>query len=658
MKKEIIKQLELENGKIPTKLAVEWITRNERILIDSPPNSGKTTSILNAFEKLSDKTKDEFFILTTPTRFIGSQSYQKHANSSLLVQGGNNHLKTEITHHLAEGNRIFICTYDKLPFLIETLKAERPAMIYHLVIDEFHRLILDYKTDFRYQTISNMYSIQKTAKSMIALSGTTSEIPKGEFTTIITVEKPDSPHFKNLVAVSYPLELDAVNAIVNYVLTRLPQHKLLIYCQSIDVNEQVALLLNKLNIKTAVIDSEKKKMPAYKTIEDKRLYPENYDVILATSVIAEGVSLENVSNGLFETVVVVNHNSRLFNLTTVEQMSHRFRQQFEQFTILYQKCEVDEEIHNTQKIYDLLLNTTTHLVTLLNADIGYFHPETLSILEQNNFLTIENNQLKVDKFSICNKLITVKEYAYERKRNSFICDVASLFTHNELTYLSYDWTDTYNHLLEVSEEELKSIPLQQRLSPEKYKELTTKIDSGDKIHTKSILTKPEAKALHKIGPYIAYDEFLKIVPPLDSTQKVNLLDTKLDGFVQLLLWDVTKQVLPTKVAIQKLEQHCNVTLSKDKYNETLNKICSELKFTNYYDLNQTVKKHFILEFKSKKIARYRTIKQLTPTNLATFSNLELHELYNLLKMLIQKKYTKNKTALLVQLEIAFFASAA
>lgn len=71
---------------------------------------------------------------------------------------------------------------------------------------------------------------------------------------------------------------------------------------------------------------EKKEMPAYKTIEDKRLYPENYEVILATSVIAEGVSLENVSNDLFETVVVVNHISRLFNLTTVEQMSHRFRQ--------------------------------------------------------------------------------------------------------------------------------------------------------------------------------------------------------------------------------------------------------------------------------------------------------------------------------------------
>lgn len=487
MKKEIIKQTELEKGKIPTKLAVEWITRNERILIDSPPNSGKTTSILNAFEKLSDETKDEFFILTTPTRFIGSQSYQKHAESSLLVQGGNNHLKMEISHHLAEGNRIFICTYDKLPFLIETLTTERPEMIYHLVIDEFHRLILDYKTDFRYQTISNMYSIQKTAKSMIALSGTTSEIPKDEFTTIITVEKPDSPHFNNLVAVSYPLELDAVNAIVNYVLTRLPQHKLLIYCQSIDVNEQVALLLNKLNIKTAVIDSEKKEMPAYKTIEDKRLYPENYEVILATSVIAEGVSLENVSNDLFETVVVANHNSRLFNLTTVEQMSHRFRQQFEQFTILYQKCEVDEEIHNTQKIYDLLLNTTTHLVALLNEDIGYFHLETLSILEQNNFLTIENNLLQVDKFAICNKLITVKEYAYERKRNAFICDVANLFSHNELAYLSFDWTDTYNHLLEVTEEELKFIPLPQRLSPEKYKELTTKIDNGDKIRTKSIL---------------------------------------------------------------------------------------------------------------------------------------------------------------------------
>lgn len=160
-----------------------------------------------------------------------------------------------------------------------------------------------------------------------------------------------------------------------------------------------------------------------------------------------------------------------------------------------------------------------------------------------------------------------------------------------------------------------------------------------------------------IGPYIAYEVFLKIVPSLDSTQKVNQLKTKLDGFIQLLLWDVTKQVLPTKVAIQKLEQYCNVALSKDEYNKILNTISSELEFTNYNDLNQTVKKYFHVEL-SKKIARYRIIKKLTPYNLANFGNLELHELHDILKMFIQKKYTKNKTALLFQLETVFFTSAA
>jgi len=63
-----------------------------------------------------------------------------------------------------------------------------------------------------------------------------------------------------------------------------------------------------------------------------------------------------------------------------------------------------------------------------------------------------------------------------------------------------------------------------------------------------------------------------------------------------------------------------------------------------------VKKYFHVEFKSTKVARYRIINKLTPDNLANFSNLELHELYDILKIFIQKKYTKNKTALLVQLE--------
>lgn len=116
------------------------------------------------------------------------------------------------------------------------------------------------------------------------------------------------------------------------------------------------------------------------------------------------------------------------------------------------------------------------------------------------------------------------------------------------------------------------------------------------------------------------------------------------------MWDVTKQVVPTKVAIQKLEQYCNVSLSKDEYNKIINTISSELEFTNYNDLNQTVKKYFHVEFKSKKAARYRIINKLTPDNLANFGNLELHELHDILKMFIQKKYTKNKTALLVQLE--------
>lgn len=104
---------------IPVDVAVELLQRNQKLLVDSPTNSGKTTAFIDAFKQLANED-NHYYIFTAPTTALTEQIAKEHNLPSII--GGKKNLKHNVVSHALKGQKIFVSVYDKTTDLVGYLK--------------------------------------------------------------------------------------------------------------------------------------------------------------------------------------------------------------------------------------------------------------------------------------------------------------------------------------------------------------------------------------------------------------------------------------------------------------------------------------------------------------------------------------------------------
>lgn len=319
---------------IPVDVAKEIVTSEQRILVDSPTGSGKTTAFLDAFKALESRTQ-HFYIFAMPTIALTLQNAHRH--NITAIKGQTRDLFKVIYKDVKNGGRAFISTYDMVPVLIDFLRTiENRNITFSLVVDEIHKFVMDYDTNYRHEAIGKLYEISQKAKTFVGLSGTIDDIYKEEFDKVVRIDNGQaaSPCI-DFAVYTYEKRKNALPELAQLIETWTAHRRLLIYIQSKKKIDQLRQTLRRKGIKVRTINANSKSNRTYKQLIEHETIDDDVQVILTTSVIADGV---NIQNGLeWEVIAVCNEFSNLFNYSSIKQISNRLRNPYRRFSIFMQK---------------------------------------------------------------------------------------------------------------------------------------------------------------------------------------------------------------------------------------------------------------------------------------------------------------------------------
>jgi hypothetical protein len=413
--KEVIKV----KGFIPSEVAKDLIERNQRILVDSPTGSGKTTSFLNAFKELSS-TKKHFYIFATPTIALTEQNAISHKVRA--IKGRTKNLFKIVNQDIRNGKRVFISTYDMTPILIEFLQElTKGKMSFTLVVDELHKFVTDYDVNYRFDAIQKLYEVSKKAKSFIGLSGTIDDIYKNEFEKVVKIDngKPQSP-CQEFAVYTYEKKDQALIELAKLVEVWTSKRKLLIYIQSLKKIEQLRDVLRRKGIKVRTVNANSKSNRTYKQLVETSQIDDDVEVLLTTSVIADGVNIKNSLE--WEVIAVCNEFSNLFNYSSVKQISNRLRNTYRRFSIFMQEPKNDRtEPFRLESAYQYRLGIANNIVKEIGEhpyfDLRLFQSSTI---ERRYGIHLGLEGLEIDTLFLRHAVSKEQERYFSGCRYSFI----------------------------------------------------------------------------------------------------------------------------------------------------------------------------------------------------------------------------------------------
>ncbi|MFJ7371423.1 DEAD/DEAH box helicase [Lysinibacillus sp. NPDC098008] len=558
MKTQFVSMKELQNGKITTQLATRWIKRKQHLLINSQTGSGKTTSLMNAVLNLADPNTSEFYIFTAPTINLCEQVFKDHPNGTLLLTGKVKNKTELIEQHINQGYRVFICTYDQATNLISSLKSFDKETRYNLIIDEYHRLITDYNEDFRKQTMKQLFKVQKKAKSLIGLSGTPQLVLVDDFNYVIEVERTNKKLFEEFAFISFSKELSFKECLLEYIDKRVSEgYKILLYLQSVRINEQIVAKLRENGISAINIDSTStKENEGYKSIINNSFLPENYDVILTTSLLAEGISINKRENEKVEVVVLAHQYSKFFNPFVIEQISHRIRQPYDRFSIFsenpddFNKPDIKPNLrlYNYKKAFEEQKQSALKSKYNLTNTNGYkkITNDIIAQCEKNAYLEVNEDIINIDELEILYTIHRQLELHYQKNRHAFLAALKKQFPLNSLLVENFELTTSQNDDLN-DEKEIHKEALCKRFRLEDFNALRKESRRINLQLKKLNLTSKERKMIKALCPYTPTYELLIEIVQKSTPTSVNQLVAALNGFLEInLLKKLKKENFTTK----------------------------------------------------------------------------------------------------------------
>lgn len=336
-------------------IAKELIERKQKLIVDSPTGSRKTSSFMAAFQELASE-EYSYYIFTAPTIILSEQIAKKY-NVPCLT-GETTNAFHSVTTAAVKGERVFISTYDKVSELVSFLSigidynGNKPEFV--IAIDEIHEFIGSY--GYRFRAIDKLQELTKVASSLIALTGTAEFAYKDSYDSLIKIETGNtkSPAMDFRVF-TYHTRINDENTDANLsdamllpvFNALLKQTKVLAFINNKDRIQSIAKRLRKQGVSVQVVTSDSKKSETYRSIAETETISDEVQVVLTTSVLSTGLNINNTLN--WSCLVVSDKSSPFFNTSTIKQISNRFRQQYRYFC-LYMR-EPNKDYADDKKFY-------------------------------------------------------------------------------------------------------------------------------------------------------------------------------------------------------------------------------------------------------------------------------------------------------------------
>lgn len=391
-----------------------------KILLDSPTGSGKTTALLTACKEFSKLDEQMYFYLfAVPTTFLVDQLSHKHG--ILGVQGGMNQIGKMINNRIQIGERCFITTYDKAKDTIHYIQQSAGFQAnFTLIVDEVHKTVYDY--NYRTKALDSLFSLFNLAETVVGVSGTPDDVLHSMFDKRVFVENGNrkSP-CRDFVTYQYSGEKSKASqkkALQQVLLERANAgFKLLVFIQNKKYVKEINDWLVSNGIKSDFLDSQTKQGETYQYIKEKACFPPGVNVIISTSVAADGLSIENKTN--YECIIVHTSFSVLSNPSLIKQMSNRFRNPYKRFSLFMEKSEeLGVRPLNIDKTFNVHIRRANNLVQEQSVEFeGLHHLYAITSLEEHYGITVTPEGVwHINKYLLRHRASVVKERYYAKHR--------------------------------------------------------------------------------------------------------------------------------------------------------------------------------------------------------------------------------------------------
>lgn len=337
-----------------------------RILLVSDTNSGKTYAAINACKKYLKNHKDTFVYFAAPTRALASQICSKYDLGNALQDDKQAY---KLVHKAIENDSRIICgTYDKGNSTLFCLPAGYSLTV---LVDEAHTELLSF--GFRSQAINNLFNMVNSERvsKFIGLTGTPQEIDLSHYDKRVLIEANKKEIAKELLFVEYNSENLFTRTVTQIIAQEVKQgSKVLCFVNNKKEIEIMKAALKKKFINATAITADTRKSRTYKNLLETEQFPKNSSVLIATTVISDGINILN--NEDYICVIAPRRISApFFNLSQIKQASNRFRRTYKRLIIpLAIKEDLEDERlitkpYNLENRYQWLLaeaNRTAEII--------------------------------------------------------------------------------------------------------------------------------------------------------------------------------------------------------------------------------------------------------------------------------------------------------
>lgn len=387
------------------------------ILIDSPTGSGKTTASFPAVRRLlaEDENLYAFFAMPT-TPLVLQTATEREAGTPLY--GRCSVSKVVKDNAVQTGYKLTVGTYDKIPlFMKEIEKIENAKVI--IVADEVHKEVIDYS--YRKRAIKGLFDLREHPQlhTFIGLSGTPQVIEMGAYDAMKVYRQKDAkPIFNELHVLEYNRSNDFTKVTAELIAKEYKEgRKVLAFIIRKAIIEEVKQILGGMGIKSATVMSKpgnEAKSRTYKHIVKEQTFPTGIDVVLATNAIADGVNILNDSENYTCIIAPHRQQSRVFELSTIKQMSNRFRHQYDRLIVpIFIKNNLEKErrkqtaLYGVEARYKALLTKAKKISSFIKGQFGKKLDEySPSVLEtMNGMFYINSHRDDDDAFGTQSRFI-------------------------------------------------------------------------------------------------------------------------------------------------------------------------------------------------------------------------------------------------------------
>lgn len=396
------------------------LQKDGSMLVDAPTGSGKTYATVNAMKELANISDGHIYVMALPTRALARQVAINY--DIPLVVGGTNNNPRRLAELWQRGERVFAAVYDQVHAIVEHTNANDLV----LVVDEVHKLTTD--RGFRKDTIQKVVNVSNQAKTFIGISGTTADVYEPMFDEKYTVrganEDIPASSFKVLkYSTQVNGQTDKRMEILPIIQTITGEYKTngirsLVFINNKALINDIADELKERGMQVLKVyrDDTGKDSEAYHRAVNNDL--NGVDVILATSIIADGVSL-SFDTIDWNTIIVSDNRSQIFNPNEVRQMFHRIRTPYRNaILIIRESTAIDEAAKPYYKNRHLkLMEVRAKRIQEYMNVLDDVKDDDLYNVERRYGLYTEDGTVYIDMNVLNSEVVREKEKYYARKHN-------------------------------------------------------------------------------------------------------------------------------------------------------------------------------------------------------------------------------------------------